>query len=400
MIIRRRHTANFTTIGNKLFEDERLAADELGILAYLRSKPHDWEVRRPVLMKRFRIGRDALKRIVANWMRCGWCGAQKTKRADGTFCIIYEIRDEPGPELSDDEIRRALSPESGEVASDQVIRNSEPCINASLQDELCGQPPTCQPALGEPALADPHLAYISKQNKELTKKDSTNQIERESETDRAKHAANLVEFKKRYPTVPSDDQIRLDNAWFALTLAEGEAAIARIPDFLAKQKKDGRTKLPASFTYLAQKRWTLLDAAAADEAKTAPSGIPSNSIEAQAIRSLYAVARKSPVEIKNRLFYQAEVTTQLRAFAKAGSPSSWPFVELGKAIASWSEFLDKHVFGVRTHFVVTNGGRRGIFVPWLFPPTVDGKTYPITGPPPDQDSTDLMTEDDYENFDR
>ena len=35
MIIRRRHTANFTTIGNVLFEDERLAADEVGILAYL-----------------------------------------------------------------------------------------------------------------------------------------------------------------------------------------------------------------------------------------------------------------------------------------------------------------------------------------------------------------------------
>lgn len=148
-----------------------------------------------------------------------------------------------------------------------------------------------------------------------------------------------------------------------------------------------------------QGAWPKL-ASFASEAKPGSVGIPSNSIEAQAIRSLYAVARKSPVEIKNRLFYQAEVTTQLRAFAAAGSPSSWPFVELGKAIASWSEFLDKHVFGVRTHFVVTNGGRRGVFVPWLFPPSVEGETYPITGPPPDQDSPDLMTEDDYENFDR
>ena len=31
MIIRRRHTANYTTIGNVLFEDERLSADEVGL---------------------------------------------------------------------------------------------------------------------------------------------------------------------------------------------------------------------------------------------------------------------------------------------------------------------------------------------------------------------------------
>ena len=118
MIIRRRHTANFTTIGNALFDDERLAADELGILAFLRSKPADWEVRRPALMKRFRIGRDAMRRIVSSWMRSGWCDAKKERRPDGTFIIVYEIRDDRGPELSDEDIRRALSPESGEVAAE------------------------------------------------------------------------------------------------------------------------------------------------------------------------------------------------------------------------------------------------------------------------------------------
>ncbi len=40
MIIRRKHTANFTTIGNVLFNDERLKADEVGIIGYLLSRPH------------------------------------------------------------------------------------------------------------------------------------------------------------------------------------------------------------------------------------------------------------------------------------------------------------------------------------------------------------------------
>ena len=63
MILKRRHTANFTTIGNGAFDDERLKLDELGILTWLLSRPENWEVRRPQLRKRFKIGRDALRRI-------------------------------------------------------------------------------------------------------------------------------------------------------------------------------------------------------------------------------------------------------------------------------------------------------------------------------------------------
>lgn len=140
----------------------------------------------------------------------------------------------------------------------------------------------------------------------------------------------------------------------------------------------------------------------APEAATAASSasFPSTSTEAAAIRNLYAIGRAAaPFEHKGRLIYPKPVTLQLLAFASAGSASSWEFVELGKAIASWSTFLDAHIFGVRSPFVVTRGDRRGIFVPWLFPPSVEGKVYPIhgdTGLAPD----DLMSDADYENFDR
>jgi hypothetical protein len=119
MIIRRRHTANFTTIGNALFEDMRLQADEVGILAYLLSRPNNWEVRRTALMRRWSIGAVAIKRIMTNLMRTGWCRAEKTRLANGTFHIVYEIRDDPGPNLSEDDIRGALSLVSSEVANDE-----------------------------------------------------------------------------------------------------------------------------------------------------------------------------------------------------------------------------------------------------------------------------------------
>jgi hypothetical protein len=167
-IIRRRHTANFTTIGNTLFDDDRLAADELGILVFLRSKPADWEVRRPVLMRRFRIGRDAMRRIVANWMKTGWCQAKKERRQDGTFVIVYEIRDERGNDLSEEEIRRALSPESGDAPPEIATENiASPCADAWPGPEPCGQPATCQPVLAHPSTADPYL-----DNKRLLNTDS------------------------------------------------------------------------------------------------------------------------------------------------------------------------------------------------------------------------------------
>lgn len=163
MIIRRRHTVNFTTIGNALFEDERLAADELGVLAFLLSRPHDWEVRRPALMRRFHIGRDAMKRIVTNLMRCGWCRAQKTRLSNGTFHIIYEIRDEPGPTLSEDEVRGALSlvsseaaegdnPGAGAVADRPVGGIPEGDPQAKAPPET-GDPPTGQPGVDDQGVA-------------------------------------------------------------------------------------------------------------------------------------------------------------------------------------------------------------------------------------------------------
>lgn len=148
MIIRRKHTANYTTIGNELFNDERLAADEVGILAFLLSRPNDWEVRRPALMRRWNVGRDAMKRIMTSWMKSGWCRAEKTRLANGTFHIVYEIRDQPGPTLSDEEVRRALSLVSSEAADGRSDDSHGPA-------EGSGHPPsTDPPPTGQPGVAD------------------------------------------------------------------------------------------------------------------------------------------------------------------------------------------------------------------------------------------------------
>ena len=157
MIIRRKHTANFTTIGNALFNDERLQADEIGIIGYLLSRPHDWEVRRPQLAKRFRYGREAMKRVMWNGMRFGWIVAQKTKLSNGRFSTIYEIRDEPGPELSDDEIRTALSLASSEAGGSNFDSDGAE-QSPDVEPPDTGDPPhTGHPGVGQPATGNPYV---------------------------------------------------------------------------------------------------------------------------------------------------------------------------------------------------------------------------------------------------
>jgi hypothetical protein len=134
MIIRRRHTANFTVIANELFDDERLKADELGILGYLRSRPDNWEIRRPALMRRFGMGREAIRRVVLNLIRTGWVHALRLRRRDGTLIVVYVVKDEAGPELSEQEVRRALSLVSSEAVADNPAEDqSDLCLDASLR---------------------------------------------------------------------------------------------------------------------------------------------------------------------------------------------------------------------------------------------------------------------------
>ena len=130
MIIRRKRTANFTVIGNELFEDERLEADEVGILAYLRSRPDKWEVRRPALMRRWRMGERAIKRVINNLLRTGWIHVLRLRGRGGRFVVLYVVLDEPGPELSDEAIRQALSLESSEALTSDA--------DLDALTEICG----------------------------------------------------------------------------------------------------------------------------------------------------------------------------------------------------------------------------------------------------------------------
>jgi hypothetical protein len=382
VIFRRRHTANYTTISNLLFDDDRLAADEIGILAYLLSRPHDWEVRRPALQRRWGIGREAMRRIMMSWIKYGWCHPTKTRLPNGTFYVLYDIRDLPGPELTDEEVRRALSLESSEATSDESAVNSVGEKVSEIDNPGTAQPHLADPSPANPATAKPPPANIDKPNTDSPRTDpprpeSDQKPERGRERGREKHALSLAEFKRRWPTAASDDQARIDEAWFALSVDEGLAALAGIVAFLEKLKADKRSAVPAGWKYLREKRWTLLQAATlSGDAPSVAGPIELGSDPARAIQAVHAIARTRPLVSNGRVLYPKPITAQLLAFAKAPPQDEWIWIEDRQQIAAWSNFLSAHILGARPQLVTTRGvgadARSGCFAPWPWPPRKDG----------------------------
>jgi hypothetical protein len=127
-------------------------------------------VRRPQLAKRFRYGREAIKRVIWAGMRYGWIVANKTRLPNGKISVVYEVRDEPGPPLSDEDIRAALSLGSSGAAdadeSDGADAHETGDPPASGDPPPTGEPATAQPGVAQPATANPYVVSIEEATKD------------------------------------------------------------------------------------------------------------------------------------------------------------------------------------------------------------------------------------------
>ena len=68
MIIRRRHTKNFTVIPNAIHEDDRLSLEARGLLEFLLSRPPNWESRHDALRRKFHLSRQRLDILLKQLM--------------------------------------------------------------------------------------------------------------------------------------------------------------------------------------------------------------------------------------------------------------------------------------------------------------------------------------------
>lgn len=94
-IVRREHRAQFTI--NAIFRDDRLSIEAKGVLGYLLSRPHNWQVRLDHVGRKLRIGRKKLQRIFRELIGAGYVTREQARTAGAyRFCEIdYVVRDVP-----------------------------------------------------------------------------------------------------------------------------------------------------------------------------------------------------------------------------------------------------------------------------------------------------------------
>jgi hypothetical protein len=96
-IVRREHRAQFTIVPNAIFLDDRLSIEAKGVLGYLLSRPHSWQVRLDHVGRTPRIGRKKLQRIFRELIGAGYVTREQPRTADAHRFgeIDYVVRDVP-----------------------------------------------------------------------------------------------------------------------------------------------------------------------------------------------------------------------------------------------------------------------------------------------------------------
>jgi hypothetical protein len=82
-IIRRELRSHFTIVPNAIFLDKRLSIEAKGVLGFLLSHPHNWQVRLDHVGRTLRIGRKKLQRIFRELISAGYVTREQQRIQDG-----------------------------------------------------------------------------------------------------------------------------------------------------------------------------------------------------------------------------------------------------------------------------------------------------------------------------
>lgn len=106
MIIRRKQTANYTALPNIVLTDERISIDARWCLAYLLSKPDNWQVQATNIQEVGGIGRDKAYRLIRELIEAGWIKRSAMRLEDGTFggyeYVVTDTLSDDAPPSSND----------------------------------------------------------------------------------------------------------------------------------------------------------------------------------------------------------------------------------------------------------------------------------------------------------
>ncbi|MDF2621769.1 MAG: hypothetical protein K0S00_4428 [Xanthobacteraceae bacterium] len=228
MIIRRRYNRNFTVLPNAVLDDERLSAEAMGVLCYLRSRPGDWNVELAHLSERFKIGRDKTQRVVAELVDAGWIKRERTRdpvtRAfNGIDYVVYDEPADTMDSASDDADGVEPQPENPVVALDTPKHHPQPALPRAAFQAVHIEEPNTEKRTNTPIAPKGAVG------------EGTSSGEAGWEADPA-----YLAFLAEYGPSQAWPKHRGHRQWLKLTEDECKAAVAAIPAYRAVCAKEHR----------------------------------------------------------------------------------------------------------------------------------------------------------------
>ena len=90
-ILRQHKRTKFFAISNELAQNAALSYEARGLMAYLLSKPDNWEMKVSDLIAQSPAGRDAVYRILRELEAARYIRRQNCRRENGTFFSVSEV---------------------------------------------------------------------------------------------------------------------------------------------------------------------------------------------------------------------------------------------------------------------------------------------------------------------
>lgn len=127
-IHRIKKTNNFTVLSNSLISDKRLKYSDIGIMAYLLSKPDNWVINSSEVIGSHEDGRAAVRSSFSRLMEFGYIERTKTRTDTGSYVWEYKLY-ETSKYGDSDEISQRSLPAGGKPS---VVTN--PLLNTDNKE--------------------------------------------------------------------------------------------------------------------------------------------------------------------------------------------------------------------------------------------------------------------------
>ncbi len=219
----------YTIVSNEILNNPALSLEARGALAYLLSRPDDWNIRLDHLEKTFNIGREKMQRIMRELRDAGYAQLSSSHAVNGRFggkkWVVFEIPDGASAKLQSAPID--LLSETGNR------QPGKPSVGARTDSRE-----NRQPVFPTDGKAD---CIPIKEN--LLKNDFNLPLNPHAQT------PTWAEFQSAWPWAPTESPHAARDVWEGLS-SEGQAlAIKSIPVVIGKTDEQG-VERPFAEAYL------------------------------------------------------------------------------------------------------------------------------------------------------